>query len=59
MIHPNREAAQKACEDYERALHEAREKYGAYEECDDSCCDVYICAQYLDKDGDEQKFSMI
>lgn len=50
-IHKDIEAAKLACENYLKQLDELQEKYGISEECEDSCCPVYVIAKYYDKDG--------
>jgi len=47
-IHPNLESAVEACKIYMTKTEKLREELGVWEENEDSCCAIYICAKYLD-----------
>jgi len=55
-IHKDIMTARLACENYERELDELRERKGVYEECEDSCANVYIMADYYDDDGKKRTY---
>lgn len=59
MIHESLEQAKAAIERYEADINVLRKMTGVYEECDDSCCDVYLKAQYRDKDGNIKTYTTI
>jgi hypothetical protein len=50
-IHESKSEAMIACAKYATDLAESQEKYGVWEENEDSCTQTFIYAKYLDKDG--------
>ncbi len=55
-IHPNREAAEKACEEYAKSLSELSERFGVHEFCEDSSASIFITAKYHDQEGKVQTY---
>ena len=44
-------AAEAACSEYQKEVEAIREKYGVWEISEDSCCNIYVTAEYLDGEG--------
>lgn len=59
MIHETLEQAKAFIAAYEAAMTALREACGVWEECDDSCCDVYLKAKYRDKHGAVRTYTTI
>lgn len=57
IIHENKEAARKACEEYAREVAKLNERLGVWEENEDSCCAIYIQARYREPDGSTQIYT--
>ena len=51
IIHPNKEEALKALQEFRQTVNELAERLGIREECEDSCCAVYATVQFYADDG--------
>jgi len=50
-IHPNKQAALAALEEYKTSLSALIERTGVHEECEDSCANVYAVVSFYGDDG--------
>jgi hypothetical protein len=57
IIHANKEAAKEACREYSEAVSQLSAELGVQEECEDSCCAIYVKAQYYGENGEVLTYS--
>lgn len=55
-IYNNVTEAKDACREYAERVEALMQKYGVWEENDDSCVTTWICAQYLDENGEKRTY---
>lgn len=54
-IHENKETAQKALNNYTKAIEELSDKFSCWDSCEDSCLEVYTETEYYDENGNVKK----
>ena len=51
-VHENKNLAKAACDQYIKEIYELQDKFGVWEENDDSCSETFIYARYYNESGE-------
>lgn len=58
LIHSSKEEAKRACEEYVKEIQSLQERFGTWEENDDSCVMTFVYTRYRDESGEIKKYSL-